>query len=291
MGEEFRKQLEETIKVAKEQEAENKYIDDLLAAAAKETKIDVPEAMIHEEAHRMVHQFADHIAMQGINIDQFYKLTNSTEEDLKDQIPDISPVYQTLFINGFPLVTMELKNQYTGQDVNNAVKQYKNDRSSSEPIFKFNVGKTMKNIRIGNKGQLSLEYVLSSMIVLLIISIISVPILLTAMDYSTDIIDSINSKSELSKITGAIDFCYASGKGSKRIVFVDFNQNVDIRFYNDGKRGFASINLNLSDNEKEISSSFDYNGLNENIHLSKGFNKIAVKWDEDSNVIELNRLI
>ena len=40
--EEFRKQLEETIKVAKEQEAENKYIDDLLAAAAKETKFDVP---------------------------------------------------------------------------------------------------------------------------------------------------------------------------------------------------------------------------------------------------------
>ena len=149
----------------------------------------------------------------------------------------------------------------------------------------------MRSIIIDNKGQLSLEYVLSSMIVLLIISIISVPILLTAMDYSTDIIDSINSKSELSKITGAIDFCYASGKGSKRIVFVDFNQNVDIRFYNDGKRGFASINLNLSDNEKEISSSFDYNGLNENIHLSKGFNKIAVKWDEDSNVIELNRLI
>ena len=28
-------------------------------------------------------------------------LQNNTEEDLKDQIPDISPVYQTLFINGF----------------------------------------------------------------------------------------------------------------------------------------------------------------------------------------------
>ena len=149
----------------------------------------------------------------------------------------------------------------------------------------------MRNMILDNKGQLSLEYVLSSMIVILIITLISVPILLTAMDYSTDIIDSINSKSELSKITGAIDFCYASGKGSKRIVFVDFNRNVDIRFYNDGKRGFASINLNLSDNEKEISSSFDYNGLNENIHLSKGFNKITVIWDEDSNMIEVNRLI
>ncbi|MCI5736867.1 MAG: hypothetical protein Q4Q24_06335 [Methanobrevibacter ruminantium] len=149
----------------------------------------------------------------------------------------------------------------------------------------------MKNISIGNKGQLSLEYVLSSMIVILIISLISVPILLTAMDYSNDILDSINSKSELSKITDAIDFCYASGKGSKRTVLVDFNRNVDIRLYNDGKNGLALINLNLSDNSQEITRYFDYNGLNENIHLSKGFNRIAVKWDENSNVIEVKRLI
>lgn len=43
-----------------------------------------------------------------------------------------------LFINGFPLVTLELKNQYTGQDVNNAVRQYKEDRDPNEPIFMFN---------------------------------------------------------------------------------------------------------------------------------------------------------
>ena len=149
----------------------------------------------------------------------------------------------------------------------------------------------MKMITLGNKGQLSLEYVLSSMIVILIISLISIPILLTAIDFSNDIKDSIDSKSELSKITDAIDFCYASGKGSKRTVLVDFNRNVDIRIYNDGKNGLASINLNLSGNSEEITSNFDYNGLNENIHLSKGFNRIAVKWDEDSNVIEVNRLI
>ena len=149
----------------------------------------------------------------------------------------------------------------------------------------------MKIITLGNKGQLSLEYVLSSMIVILIVSLISIPILLTAIDYSNDIMDSIYSKSELSKITDAIDFCYASGKGSKRVVLVDFNRNVDIRIYNDGKNGLASINLNLSDNSQEITSYFDYNGLNENIHLSKGFNRIAVKWNEDSNVIEVNRLI
>jgi type I restriction enzyme R subunit len=33
---------------------------------------------------------------------------------------------------------MELKNQYTGQDVNNAVRQYREDRNPEEPIFRFN---------------------------------------------------------------------------------------------------------------------------------------------------------
>ena len=151
--------------------------------------------------------------------------------------------------------------------------------------------KSMNKLISDNKGQLSLEYILSSMIVILMISLISVPILLAAIDYSNDIIDSINSKNELSKITDAIDFCYSSGKGSKRIVYVDFNQDVNMKLYNDGENGLASINLNLSDNTKEISNSFNCPFLNENIHLSKGFNKIMVKWDEDCEKIEVNRII
>ena len=147
------------------------------------------------------------------------------------------------------------------------------------------------DLDVDDKGQLSLEYVLLSMMAILIISLVSVPILLTTIDYSLDIIDSINSKAELSKITDAIDYCYSSGKGSERIVYVDFNRDVDVKLSNNGKKGLASINLSLSDNAKEIKSFFDYVGLNENIHLSKGFNKILVKWDEESNRIEVNRAI
>ena len=149
----------------------------------------------------------------------------------------------------------------------------------------------MNKLISDNKGQLSLEYILSSMIVILIISLISVPLLLAAIDYSNDIIDSINSKNELSKITDAIDFCYSSGKGSKRIVYVDFNQDVNIKLYNDGEKGLASINLDLSDNLEEIIDSFSCPFLNENIHVSKGFNKIIVKWDDDCEKIEVNRII
>ncbi len=84
--EELEAQVSENIIARKEMEAENKYLDDLLEAAAKETVVDIPEAMINEELDRMVAQYADHLKMQGISIEQFYQFTNSDEEALKDQM-------------------------------------------------------------------------------------------------------------------------------------------------------------------------------------------------------------
>lgn len=42
-----------------------------------------------------------------------------------------------LFVNGIPVVSMELKNQFTGQDTDNAIRQYKFDRAGKETIFEF----------------------------------------------------------------------------------------------------------------------------------------------------------
>ena len=84
--EELEAQISENILARKEMEAENKYMDDLLEAAAKDVKVDIPEAMINEELDRMVGQYADHLKMQGISIEQFYQFTNSDEKALKDQM-------------------------------------------------------------------------------------------------------------------------------------------------------------------------------------------------------------
>ena len=84
--EELEAQVSENILARKEMEAENKYLDDLLEAASKNVKVDIPEAMINEELDRMVQQYADHLKMQGITIEQFYQFTNSDEQALKDQM-------------------------------------------------------------------------------------------------------------------------------------------------------------------------------------------------------------
>ena len=54
-----------------------------------------------------------------------YSLSNNNSLDM------------VIFINGLPLITLELKNPWTGQNVKNAIKQYQTDRDPKEPLFAF----------------------------------------------------------------------------------------------------------------------------------------------------------
>ena len=78
-------QVKENIKTSKDAQAEDKYTEALLEEVAKTTEVDVPDTMVDDECERMVDHFAEHIQMQGISIDQFYKYTNSNREALKEQ--------------------------------------------------------------------------------------------------------------------------------------------------------------------------------------------------------------
>ena len=42
-----------------------------------------------------------------------------------------------IFLNGVPIITMELKNQLTGQNIIHSQNQYKKDRDPKEPLLKF----------------------------------------------------------------------------------------------------------------------------------------------------------
>lgn len=46
-------------------------------------------------------------------------------------------VDMVLFVNGLAIATLELKNPWTGQNVQHAIKQYRTDRNPQEPLFEF----------------------------------------------------------------------------------------------------------------------------------------------------------
>ncbi len=75
----------------------------------------------------------DTLALYGKNVlsvtRQLYFSTN-----------DKKSLDMVLFLNGIPVVTLELKNKFTGQSTTHSIKQYKNDRDPNEPIFQFKKG-------------------------------------------------------------------------------------------------------------------------------------------------------
>ena len=82
----LKKTIKETMTSSKEFEVENKYVDDLFEALLKETSVEVPHELVHEEIDRMVKQYEERLKMQGVTLDQFFKFTNSNIEALEAQM-------------------------------------------------------------------------------------------------------------------------------------------------------------------------------------------------------------
>ena len=78
--------IKDQITARKDYEAENKYIDALLEEIAKNTEVDIPDELVEEEIDKMIEEYSRNLQMQGMNLDAFYKYTNSTEEQLREQM-------------------------------------------------------------------------------------------------------------------------------------------------------------------------------------------------------------
>lgn len=79
-----------------------------------------PETTINETT---VQQYKDNVLHCTRQL--HYSLNNENSIDI------------VLFVNGIPVVSMELKCQFTGQNTANAINQYKFDRAGKDAIFKF----------------------------------------------------------------------------------------------------------------------------------------------------------
>ena len=80
--EELKTKIKEDIKHRKEHQIDDEFVDKLLEKATENMKVDINEEIIDDEVHRMIDQYARQLQMQGMNIDDYYKMTGTKEEDL-----------------------------------------------------------------------------------------------------------------------------------------------------------------------------------------------------------------
>ena len=48
--------------------------------------VDINEEIIHEEIHRLVHQYEDNMRMQGLSLEQYFEFTKTNMEQLEEQL-------------------------------------------------------------------------------------------------------------------------------------------------------------------------------------------------------------
>ncbi len=84
--EDFRKEVKKAIEAKKEEEVNNKYLDDVLEAASKNMEIEINPEIVDDEIHRMMNQFAEQLKMQGLTMDQYFQFTGGSEEDMHKQM-------------------------------------------------------------------------------------------------------------------------------------------------------------------------------------------------------------
>lgn len=82
--EELKTQTKERIEAERKQEQENQKRDQLLKQVADNATVEIPQIMIRQETDRMVQEFEQQLQMQGMNIEQFTKVSGQTEEEIRE---------------------------------------------------------------------------------------------------------------------------------------------------------------------------------------------------------------
>ncbi|KGR78675.1 trigger factor [Ureibacillus manganicus] len=85
----LRAKLKEQAAEQKKSEAEATLRDELVEKAAENAEMDIPEAMTHNEIHRMIDEFGQRLQMQGMTLDLYYQFSGQDEHALHEQMrPD-----------------------------------------------------------------------------------------------------------------------------------------------------------------------------------------------------------
>ncbi len=84
--EEFEKEVEKNIISHKETHLEDEFIENLLSKASENLEVEINPEIIDEEVHRMMEGYQRQLKSQGIELEQYYKITGTTHEDLHKQL-------------------------------------------------------------------------------------------------------------------------------------------------------------------------------------------------------------
>jgi len=138
-----------------------------------------------------------------------------------------------------------------------------------------------------NKGQISAEYLLTVVVILIILATVSIPLVGSSINNTMDISNSADVEKAVNSIANAVNIVYSNGPGAKRTISVYVPSNLTLTW--DGTGIQMSVPLN-NGTTKTIKADTNHKVLiKPPSYFDKGWHNVNVTWslaDNNSIVIE-----
>ncbi len=86
---EYKEDVKKTLEVRRERDAKREKQSKVVEKILETAEVEIPDAMVEYNQQKIYNEFAQNMMYQGIQIEQYLKLTNTTEEDMLERIkPD-----------------------------------------------------------------------------------------------------------------------------------------------------------------------------------------------------------
>lgn len=132
------------------------------------------------------------------------------------------------------------------------------------------------------RGQISAEYLLLIVVILIIISAVTIPLLGKSVDASNDVSNVADTKSAVTEIANAVNIVYANGPGAKRTLDVYIPKS-NTQFQSGAN--YVSMVVDLSDGTKTTNSTTDCPVSSSPSNLSNRWYKATVEWTPGSSTV------
>ena len=87
--EEYKASVKERLETTKKNAAKDAQTEEAIAKIVEDSKMDIPEAMVEYQIDNMINEFANNMAQQGLQLEQYMQFTGMTMDGFREQVrPD-----------------------------------------------------------------------------------------------------------------------------------------------------------------------------------------------------------
>lgn len=135
--------------------------------------------------------------------------------------------------------------------------------------------------KMDSRGQVSVEYLLLLLVILIVLGSITIPLIGNSIEASTDVSTVSDAKTAVESIASAADVVYSNGPGSKRTVNVYIPQDTSLV----ARGNNVGMNITYSDGTKFVNSTTYYTFNNTTATVNNQWYKVTIQWPVGTNNI------